>query len=218
MIPFSRSRPLDPIRYFVESAFDDELGRGDVSSLLYNACESGHLGVVTCLVESGADVEMANDQGESPVHIASYNGHIDVVKFLVEAGANKDKGYRDGASPLLIASYNGHLEVVRYLVECGADKVCPKGAVVGMEGARCAHWGLGLCQEPTHALQRHRDLLQGTALGPGFGAKPTPCARGTRTVQTLPLRGQRHAMGCPITRGRPGPCMRTPPPPPGFRR
>ncbi|KTC99374.1 ankyrin repeat domain-containing protein [Legionella erythra] len=92
------------------------------ATLLWIACQNGHLDVVKALINARADVKAYTNDGSTPLHIACQNGHLDVVKTLITARAQVNLARTDdGATPLWIACYNGHLDVVKTLITARAD-------------------------------------------------------------------------------------------------
>ena len=100
-------------------------------SLLYIACEHGHLAIVNLLIpllKAKNDINRRTtiDEGQTPLHIACEKGHMDLVKRLIEGGADvKQHTTKRGITPLYLACKNGHLDIVKLLVANGADVNTP---------------------------------------------------------------------------------------------
>ena len=55
---------------------------------LYQAAQTGSLGMVKLLLSHGAKVNSVDKDGGTPLIVAAYHGHIEVVRALLAAGAD----------------------------------------------------------------------------------------------------------------------------------
>ena len=114
-------------------------------SMLYLACQNGHIELIKFLLDSGA---LIDDQripsGSTPLFIAAQKGHVAVVKLLISYGAKIDCALTDpictGATPLYVSSGQGHTEVVNILLDAGAEINCKihAGGEAGSTPIYCA--------------------------------------------------------------------------------
>ena len=93
----------------------------DGRTLLFLACENGHVDTAQLLLDEGADVDRANRNGATPLWIASKNGHVDAAQLLLDKGAQVDRADKYGQTALYAASYNGHVDVAQLLLDRGAE-------------------------------------------------------------------------------------------------
>jgi ankyrin repeat protein len=80
-------------------------------TLLIDACDKGHLGVVKVLVQhmGGHELAARDQYGKTALHYAGYNGHEEVVRFLLLAGADPTITDNDGRTPRIFAEEDhGH--------------------------------------------------------------------------------------------------------------
>ena len=56
----------------------------------HEACNHGHITVVTMLLDSGALVNIPGLDNDTPLHDAVANGHVEVAALLIERGANSN--------------------------------------------------------------------------------------------------------------------------------
>ena len=54
----------------------------------HEACNHGHVGVVTVLLDSGAIVNVPGLDNDTPLHDAVANNHVEVATVLISRGAN----------------------------------------------------------------------------------------------------------------------------------
>ena len=75
-----------------------------MTTILYIACEKGHVDAALLLLDNGAEVDRADeDGGRSTAGRRLASGHVDAVRLLLEKGAEVDRANEDGATPLWIA-------------------------------------------------------------------------------------------------------------------
>ena len=54
----------------------------------HEACNHGHVAVVTVLLDNGAFVNVPGLDNDTPLHDAVVNGHVEVAASLISRGAN----------------------------------------------------------------------------------------------------------------------------------
>ena len=52
------------------------------TTVLYAACQNGHVDAARLLLEKGAEVDQATKDGQTPLSIAKRRGHSSIVKLL----------------------------------------------------------------------------------------------------------------------------------------
>lgn len=97
-----------------------QAGRQDsnTKTVLMEACEIGHLGVVQTLVKhlKAQGLNERDWRGLTALYYATQGGHEDVVGLLLSKGAQANIADYDKRTPLMVASEQGHVDVVRMLV------------------------------------------------------------------------------------------------------
>ncbi|XP_028443767.1 espin [Perca flavescens] len=95
------------------------------ATLLYLACQGGHLHVVQYLVnECGADVHLRAHDGMTCLHAAAHMGHQAVVLWLVTTtGVSLSCQDRDGATALHFAASRGHCCILERLLLMGSKVI-----------------------------------------------------------------------------------------------
>ena len=87
-------------------------------SVLYKACENGHIEVVKVLLKHHAD---PNRSSVPPLNIACAKGHLEIAKILIENGAIVNLADEDAVSALQEASGGGNAKLVEYLISKDAE-------------------------------------------------------------------------------------------------
>ncbi|KAL1694058.1 ankyrin repeat protein, partial [Schizophyllum commune] len=105
---------------------DSCASRGDLSTALLAASQSGHLELVRLLINKlGADVhEVSKLKGRdqwTPLHYAACFGNHDVAALLLDHNALVDKHDAVGMAPLHYAASHGQTSTVELLLSRGAD-------------------------------------------------------------------------------------------------
>jgi ankyrin repeat protein len=101
----------------IDADLKDQQGQ----TLLRQAVENGHEGIVKLLLDKGADLESKDGIGWTPLLYAAQRGHDAVVKLLLDKGADLESKGDSGWTPLFLATLNGHDAVVKLLLDKGAD-------------------------------------------------------------------------------------------------
>jgi len=81
---------------------DPEIRLEDIKYLtnqLYEASESGDLGIVGIILKRGISIRTTNKIGETPLHVAAMSGHKEVTSLL-KCGTNVNRAGNDGKTPL----------------------------------------------------------------------------------------------------------------------
>jgi len=94
------------------------------ATILHEAVEKSHAGMVRLLLGHGARVDAMNQKGMQPLHKAALYGggrKAEIVRLLLAAGANPEAKDDMGDTPLMIAAEQGNVRVVELLLEAGAD-------------------------------------------------------------------------------------------------
>ncbi|WP_188153322.1 ankyrin repeat domain-containing protein [Wolbachia endosymbiont of Pentalonia nigronervosa] len=128
---------LSIVKYLIEE-------KGVNSSNIFDAVESGCLGLVRYLVDKGIDINTRGSYGSTLLHLAALNGKLEIVRYLVERGANLSFSDDSGKIPLEVAhdksiidflkqarrrlneglisvTREGNFYLVKELIEKGAD-------------------------------------------------------------------------------------------------
>jgi len=85
------------------------------ATVLFAACQGGHLDVVHLLLGAKATVNTRDNQDRTPLYVAAVGGHDSVVAALLKHGADSTLQAKDGRTPLCAALYAGQLNIVRLL-------------------------------------------------------------------------------------------------------
>ncbi|KAG7228679.1 hypothetical protein INR49_008455, partial [Caranx melampygus] len=95
------------------------------ATLLYLACQEGHLHVVEYLVKDcGADVHLRAHDGMTCLHAAAHMGHQAVVVWLVSCTeVSLSCQDRDGATALHFAASRGHYCILERLLHMGSKVI-----------------------------------------------------------------------------------------------
>ena len=96
-------------------------------TLLFIACERGHIEICKLLLENGADVNLISGRGveqSTALHISIEFKYFEISKLLIEYGANIN--IKDGCklTPLELCVKNNYvndIEFVKFLIEKGAN-------------------------------------------------------------------------------------------------
>ena len=109
------------MRLCVEHGADPNWADKEGTTVLYDACERGHVDAARLLLNNGAEVDRAVSdgwqEGQTPLFIACEEGHVDAARLLLDKGAAVDRANKRGRRPLDIAKRNDHDAVVALLEE-----------------------------------------------------------------------------------------------------
>ncbi|XP_056000947.1 serine/threonine-protein phosphatase 6 regulatory ankyrin repeat subunit A-like isoform X2 [Ostrea edulis] len=86
-------------------------------SLLYFACENGHIDVVRLLISFGANINACDSSGKSPLSVAAENRFHSIVEALISAGADTNTSDYSGRTCLHYAAKSGSFETVDLLLK-----------------------------------------------------------------------------------------------------
>ena len=90
-------------------------------SLLWYACQGGHLSICQLLAQKGCDIGEADEYGVTPMHVACTNNHVAVCQWLYDMGATGDilEVGVDEVDPITSAGENGCISACKWLLENG---------------------------------------------------------------------------------------------------
>ncbi|KAJ6225869.1 hypothetical protein RDWZM_004414 [Blomia tropicalis] len=87
------------------------------NTLLFKACQEGHLEIVQLLIEAGSDGRQHPVTRYSPLYIASYHGRKSIVQLLLEHFPELAAIYTvEHWLPIHAAAMNNHLDIVKLLL------------------------------------------------------------------------------------------------------
>jgi len=97
-------------------------------TVLYTACQMGHVDIVRMLIDRDANLEAQDDDNTTALHIACIGGKKKIVKMLVNKGVNlncedQNERYLGGyiyLTPLYYACNYGYYSIAEMLVKKGA--------------------------------------------------------------------------------------------------
>eukprot|EP00792_Barthelona_sp_PAP020_P008605 TRINITY_DN3231_c0_g1_i1.p1 TRINITY_DN3231_c0_g1~~TRINITY_DN3231_c0_g1_i1.p1 ORF type:complete len:1122 (+),score=264.18 TRINITY_DN3231_c0_g1_i1:2-3367(+) len=93
-------------------------------SMLYVACQNGHIHIVDILLAYSREfinLSYQNRHGASFLYIACQEGHLDIVNLLLDKKVDVNLSRNDNTTPLYIACYLGRVKIVQALLEAKAD-------------------------------------------------------------------------------------------------
>ncbi|XP_071748491.1 leucine-rich repeat serine/threonine-protein kinase 1 isoform X2 [Lepeophtheirus salmonis] len=101
-----------------EDLFQLQSSHGGSNTLVFTACEYGHIQILSFLLEKGARPTIHPVTQYSPLYIASLNGKIDIVQVLLYKFPHLILQLTvEGRSPIHAAALNGHVAVLELLLK-----------------------------------------------------------------------------------------------------
>ena len=110
----------------------------DDASVLYVACQNGHMNIVKLLLaeKTLSDVDQRKQNGSTPLFISAQQNHADVAELLLARGADPNVKNDQDVTAFILSCYTGNASLAVLLLRHGADPYQRRSGQTGMQLAK----------------------------------------------------------------------------------